>query len=350
MRMERPPSRLHRGHNYMKRSLYMLVYAALFLSFPSSVFAVACTGIPAIGNIAMSNCTLTVASTTGADAAHNIESAITNDAITTLNAGAAVTINSGGVLATGSIILNGGTIAIATGGSIKSNTPIYASDGDADGWTASLGTLYTATASGRRRFSLMRSATATDCADSSYNMTNQCCVANGAACASNGTCCSSICGTNADGDSYFSAAAGTTGICQAGALAYTDCYDGNANAYPGSTYCGSVNRGDGSFDYNCDSVSSKTGCTVLNYSSSVNGTGRTVSCVGPAGGRFCGNYQNRNFYNPITTSCGSAGATCAGSTGGLDEDCTDDGVTCSKSNNGFTACTSLANVGNQSCK
>ncbi len=32
----------------------------------------------------------------------------------------------------------------------------------------------------------------------------------------------------------------------------TDCYDGNANAYPGSYYIGTVDRGDGSFDYNCD--------------------------------------------------------------------------------------------------
>jgi hypothetical protein len=34
----------------------------------------------------------------------------------------------------------------------------------------------------------------------------------------------------------------------------TDCYDSNANAYPGSTWVSSTNRGDGIFDYNCDNV------------------------------------------------------------------------------------------------
>jgi hypothetical protein len=34
----------------------------------------------------------------------------------------------------------------------------------------------------------------------------------------------------------------------------TDCYDSNANAYPGQTAYFTTNRGDGSFDYNCDSA------------------------------------------------------------------------------------------------
>ncbi|GEM_PF-2604883 len=37
----------------------------------------------------------------------------------------------------------------------------------------------------------------------------------------------------------------------------TDCYDSNANAYPGSTFASTVNRGDGSFDYNCDGFDDK---------------------------------------------------------------------------------------------
>ena len=33
-----------------------------------------------------------------------------------------------------------------------------------------------------------------------------------------------------------------------------DCYDGNANARPGQTSFFGSNRGDGSFDYNCDGI------------------------------------------------------------------------------------------------
>ena len=33
-----------------------------------------------------------------------------------------------------------------------------------------------------------------------------------------------------------------------------DCYDSNSNAYPGSAYWSASNRGDGSFDYNCDGI------------------------------------------------------------------------------------------------
>lgn len=36
----------------------------------------------------------------------------------------------------------------------------------------------------------------------------------------------------------------------------TDCYDSNASAYPGQTAYFTTNRGDGSFDYNCDGLSS----------------------------------------------------------------------------------------------
>jgi len=51
----------------------------------------------------------------------------------------------------------------------------------------------------------------------------------GTACSSDSTCLSGICGTNADSDTLFSAAAGHTGTCQATALAYTDCDDSTAS-------------------------------------------------------------------------------------------------------------------------
>jgi hypothetical protein len=59
-----------------------------------------------------------------------------------------------------------------------------------------------------------------------------------------------------DGDTY-----GVTGAtecwCDAGSYPYTgvntsDCYDNNSNAWPGQTSYFPVDRGDGSYDYNCD--------------------------------------------------------------------------------------------------
>ncbi len=135
------------------------------------------------------------------------------------------------------------------------------------------------------------------------------CIANGTSCSSSASCCSAACGTDADNDGYFRS--GQSGTCHAHAHPYTDCndanaslyqnlscytdadsdtytvgsaastccgsacgtgctgkratssgtdcYDGNYNAKPGSTYCGILNRGDGSFDYNCSGTESYCG-------------------------------------------------------------------------------------------
>ena len=64
-----------------------------------------------------------------------------------------------------------------------------------------------------------------DCNDLSYSAINTCCIANGQACSSDGGCCNSICGTDADSDLLFSAAAAHTGTCQATAYTYTDTND-----------------------------------------------------------------------------------------------------------------------------
>ncbi len=67
-----------------------------------------------------------------------------------------------------------------------------------------------------------------------------------------------------DGDLY--SPSGSSQICSGAALptgyvssvsGTNDCYDGSANAKPGSTYYGITSRGDGSFDYNCDSSQTK---------------------------------------------------------------------------------------------
>jgi hypothetical protein len=48
----------------------------------------------------------------------------------------------------------------------------------------------------------------------------------------------------------------------------TDCYDQNANAYPGQTNYFTTHRGDGSFDYDCDGQISKSGCSYVDYNPS----------------------------------------------------------------------------------
>ncbi|MCO4746220.1 MAG: putative metal-binding motif-containing protein [Proteobacteria bacterium] len=64
-----------------------------------------------------------------------------------------------------------------------------------------------------------------------------------------------------DGDTY-GVRGGTECYCDTGVQPYTgtnsnDCYDNNANARPGQGSWFSVNRGDGSFDYNCDNAQEK---------------------------------------------------------------------------------------------
>jgi len=54
---------------------------------------------------------------------------------------------------------------------------------------------------------------------------------------------------------------------RASASGTVDCYDQNANAYPTSGYYGSTNRGDGSFDYNCDGNQSNGGAVGTRVSS-----------------------------------------------------------------------------------
>ena len=293
----------------LSRSLKILatiVVVTAFLFTTQKAIAASCTGLPAIGSTILSNCTLTVSSITGADQANNIELSSSNNAVLTLNPGASVTINSGGTLAAGSISLNGGTIAIDNGGYTKTNTPLYVSDADADGWPDSL-TPLTSTSSGLRRLSLMQSFSTTDCNAGAFSQTNTCLVANGGACTSDAQCVSGICGTNADGDGFFSLAALHSGTCQASSLPYTDCYDANALVYPGSTTCSTTDRGDGSFDFNCSS--SETTC----------GTTRDYSCSSIlltndyCDGSLTCQSGTVTAYSSSSAACGAVGCTCSGS-------------------------------------
>src|SRR3989344_4740754 len=94
--------------------------------------------------------TCTIAAVQGVDNPQNSEISTTSNATITLSTGASITINNGGTLAVNAVGLGGGTIAIQSGGQIKLNTPLYVADADGDGWPTDF-TLYTASASGRRR-------------------------------------------------------------------------------------------------------------------------------------------------------------------------------------------------------
>jgi hypothetical protein len=82
----------------------------------------------------------------------------------------------------------------------------------------------------------------------------------GAVCTSDVECASGYCYRDADADGY--AASSGDKICKTTASLGADCYDLNASAKPGQTSYFTVHRGDGSFDYNCNSVTDKTsGCS-----------------------------------------------------------------------------------------
>lgn len=88
-----------------------------------------------------------------------------------------LTISGGATLKTGTLVPNGGSIIIQTGGSIviggTTGTGLWVADADADGYAASFET-YTATAAGRRRIGLMRSFSTLDCSDARYSTSNLC--------------------------------------------------------------------------------------------------------------------------------------------------------------------------------
>lgn len=286
-----------------RKIFVLLMLCAVFLT-PTKVIAAPCTGLPAIGSTAISNCDLVISAITGVDEANGVELSTTNTAVLTLNSGAAVTINSGGTLAVGSIALNGGTIAIDNGGTTRPNTPIYIPDTDSDGWADSVSSPALTPGGNNRRLSLMQSSTVADCNGNEYSTTNTCLLANGGACSADNVCVSGICGTNADGDSYFSLAALHTGTCQASALPYTDCYDSNANAYPGSATCSTSHRGDGSYDYNCSSGETTCG-SIKNYSCST-----TLLTNDYCSGTTCA-ANTVAGYLTTTTACGQTGCTCS---------------------------------------
>ncbi len=240
-------------YTYIFRASALYILVALFFAvFPVHVRA-ACN-IRNNDTAALSNVTCSIDASTieGVDAAA-AESSTTNTAQLSL-INTSITINDNGTMVAGSVVLTGtSTIStLASGAKIKTGSGIWVADADADGWASDF-TLYDSSASGRRRLSLMRSMSTADCNDvNDYRINNSCCTV-------------LTLYRDVDGDGYGNPAGPTVSACsQAGYAANnTDCYDANANAFPGSSYCGTTNRGDGSYDYNCSSTN--TYCGTARY-------------------------------------------------------------------------------------
>ncbi len=274
------------------KKIITTIFIASFILFCSSEIIKAGCPLPAVGDVSFSTSdTCSISSVIGADEASSETSTI-NTAAVTLPSDTSITINNGGTLALGSIVLSGGSITIQTGGVIEVGKPIYATDSDADGWLDST-TYYTATSSGLRRLGLMKSVVTTDCNSGSFSDTNSCCTGIGTSCTDDSGCCSNICGTNADSDTLFSAAAGHTGTCQETALAYTDCDDSNASIGSHLATGGNVTYYDGDVIH----TFTATGNSTFNLSCGGDVTAQVLVVGGGGGGCYGGGGAGGMVYN-----------------------------------------------------
>jgi hypothetical protein len=223
-----------------------------------------------------------------------------NTAILTAQSGM-LTVSSNQTVAFGSLSLTGGSIALS--GELKIGMPLWVVDADADGYPLAA-TQYAQTgapANGRRR-NLMTSLTV-DCDDSTYSATNE--------------CCNMITWyQDSDGDTYGNPSVSTEACDDDPPAGYvsnnSDCYDSNANAKPGQTTCYTTNRGDGSFDYNCDSAQSA--CNTCNTGSNTTPSLAWRQCSGG----YCWTDPYNTYFTGYTctgstSTCGAGGLTCTGS-------------------------------------
>ena len=126
---------------------------------------------PASGNAGISaDCSIDADTVNGPDTG----TLTANTAELDVSAGTII-IQAGGTLATGSIVLSGGNIALGTNTQIKLDTAIWVEDADEDGYAASF-IFYIASDTDLVRRNLLSSITEVDCNEAAFEA-NNCCLA-----------------------------------------------------------------------------------------------------------------------------------------------------------------------------
>ena len=112
---------------------------------------------------------------------------------------------------------------------------------------------------------------------------------------------------DADGDGYGTSTTTTSACTQpAGYVSNSsDCYDGNINAKPGQTAFFTVNRGDGSFDYDCSggiTYRTGSGSTPISRVTGVISCGG-LNCTEPLTPSMCGVTQGYSLSDATCFTC-----------------------------------------------
>lgn len=280
--------------------LYSIGIFFVLVGLPYQVQA-ACP-LPGTGsNVNIGANTCTVATVVGADSVSGSD----NIASVTLdNVSSLITINNGGTLCLGSMIVSAGSTSVQAGGEIKTNCPLYVTDSDSDSYPPDLNLSLTSGA-GLRRLSLMTSLSTLDCND-----------ANAA------TYANLTCYPDADSDTYYSTtshsvcAGASCAAAGESATVGTDCCDTDANAKPGQTsYFTTARTTCGGYDYNCNSSEEQQNTNGVSYSTCVsNGSACVFGVVGNGGWTgsvpSCGNsaqWQDAGCCPYSAGDCNSAG-------------------------------------------
>lgn len=264
---------------------YRTVFAVKDASHPENIVTLAWSdacGIPPSGDWTMNtNCTIS-----SIDGVENGNANLHSGTLT-LNADFAFS---------NSITLSGATIAVGTGSSLKKGYR-WVTDADGDLYTpAGFSTVIALNQpSGYSKKSSILGTN--DCNDNSSAIYQ---LLNGYA--------------DNDGDGY---GAGTVhSLCSGDTLAppyvadNTDCYDLNANAYPGQTAYFTSSRGDGSFDYNCDGSQEQqyTGITTCDFHQTNPNTCAAAALGWISSVPACG--VSGGVTNPYLYNCGYNGVNC----------------------------------------
>jgi hypothetical protein len=165
------------------------------------------------------------------------------------------------------------------------------------------------------------------CCETACDAPNSCstgtCLCDGVACATDDACTAFYADTDAD---TFGDPAVFVAACKSAAPANhvenaDDCYDKNPSAKPGQKAWFTVERGDGSFDYDCSNAQEKQYPSIGSLVCVVCGGGCPSGCFTAYGcglpGNVCDSGPNQGFVSEIV--CGATGTlnTCADITPGM---------------------------------